>query len=138
MADSEVQSRKRLLIMDDDFEIAEQIRIMLAPQHDVVAITDDLPACLTIAKEHKPEAALLDISMPRTSGFKVASLLLELLPATKIIFVTQHCSSAYVTAAREAGAAGYVLKRKISEDLHPALEAVLRGGQYLSPCLRTQ
>lgn len=136
MAGNGDQPRKRLLVMDDDFEIAEQIRLMLAPQHDVIAITDDVPACLAIAKEHKPELALLDISMSRTSGFAVAGLLLKLLPATKIIFVTQHSASAYVTAAREAGGSGYVLKRKLSEDLQPALDEVLRGGQYLSPCLR--
>ena len=130
--------RKRLLVMDDDLEIAEQIRVMLAPQHDVVAITDDLPACLAVAKEHQPEVALLDISMPRASGFMVAGLLLQLLPAAKIIFVTQHSSPAYINAAREAGASGYVLKHKISEDLEPALEEVLNGGEYISPSLRTR
>ena len=137
MVGNQDQSRKRLLVMDDDFEVAEQIRIMLAPQHDVVAITADVPSCLAIAKEHKPEAAPLDISMPRASGFRVAPLLLKLLPATKIIFVTQHSAPAYVSAARQAGDSGYVLHRKLGEDLQPALEAVLRGGRYLSPCLRT-
>lgn len=125
--------RKQLLVMDDDLEIAEQIRIILAPHYDVVAVTDDARAMLRFAESHRPDAALLDISMPGMSGFAVAGLLRTMLPAIKIIFVTQHSSRDYVEAAQRAGATGYVWKRKMSDDLAPAVEAVLSGGQYTSP-----
>jgi DNA-binding NarL/FixJ family response regulator len=124
--------RKQLLIMDDDPEIAEQIRIILAPHYDV-AVTDDARALLRFAESHTPDAALLDISMPGVSGFAVAGLLRAMLPAIKIIFVTQHATRDYVEAAQRAGATGYVWKRKMSDDLAPAVAAVLSGGQYTSP-----
>jgi DNA-binding NarL/FixJ family response regulator len=127
--------RKQLLIMDDDPEIAEQIRIILAPRYDVVAVTDDAKVLLRFAESHRPDAALLDISMPGISGFAVAGLLRATLPTIKIIFVTQHVARDYVEAAQRAGATGYVWKRKMSDDLGPAVEAVLSGGQYTSPSI---
>jgi DNA-binding NarL/FixJ family response regulator len=125
--------RKQILILDDDPEIAEQIRIILARQYDVLTVTDDARTLLRFAEGHSADAALLDISMPGVSGFAVAGLLRIALPAIKIIFVTQHTARDYIAAAQKAGADGYVWKRKMSDDLEPALEAVLSGGQYTSP-----
>jgi DNA-binding NarL/FixJ family response regulator len=132
---TEGQLRKQLVIMDDDPEIAEQIRAILAPLYDVVAVTDDARTLLRFAESHRPDAALLDISMPGISGFALAGLLRNSAPAIKIIFVTQHSARDYVDAAQRAGASGYVWKRKMSDDLAPAVQAVLSGGQYTSPAL---
>jgi DNA-binding NarL/FixJ family response regulator len=78
---------------------------------------------------------LLDISMPGMSGFAVARHLRQAMPGVVLIFVTQHAQREYVDAAFAAGAAGYVLKGKVVQELSPAISQVRAGGHYVSPAL---
>ena len=84
------------------------------------------------AEEHQPDLILLDIGLPILNGIMVARRVRKLAPASKILFLTQEPSPAVVKEALDLGALGYVYKPRAQSDLLPALEAVLRGTQFVS------
>ena len=84
------------------------------------------------ANELQPDLILLDIGLPSLNGIEAARQISGLSPKSKIIFVTQEISPEIVTEAFEAGASGYVVKTDAGRDLCAAVEAVLRGEQFLS------
>jgi DNA-binding NarL/FixJ family response regulator len=125
--------KPRLLLADDHTLLLEGIRLILEPEFDLVGSVEDGQALLAAAKTLKPDLILLDISMPRLNGIDAARRLRKLLPSTKLIFVTMHASTDYVTEAFRAGAMGYVLKRAAASELLAAIRAVLKGNHYVSP-----
>ena len=84
------------------------------------------------AVELQPGLILLDIGLPILSGIEAADEISRLLPAAKILFVSQNNDADIVTAALSTGAKGYVHKQNAATDLLPAVEAVLRGDSFIS------
>jgi DNA-binding NarL/FixJ family response regulator len=84
------------------------------------------------AEELKPDLILLDVGLPTLNGIDAAREIRKLAPESKIIFLTQECSAEVVQAALNLGARGYVLKTTAGSELLVAVEAVLRGDQFVS------
>jgi DNA-binding NarL/FixJ family response regulator len=84
------------------------------------------------ARELNPDLILLDIGLPGLSGIEAARQILRVIPQSKIIFLTQETSAEVVHAALNLGACGYVVKSKAGSDLLAAIEAVLKGGRFVS------
>ena len=78
----------------------------------------------------------MDISLPNLNGIEVARWIGKLVPKAKILFITQHNDARLMRAAVSGGARGYVVKADQEKELLPAIEAVLRGENYVSMCLR--
>lgn len=125
--------RPRLMVADDHTLLLEGFRLMLEPEFELVASVEDGQALLVEAQKLQPDIILLDISMPRLNGIDAARQLTKLLPSAKLIFVTQHSDSDFVTEAFRAGAAGYLLKRSAASELIAAIREVLKGRHYVSP-----
>ena len=125
--------KPRLLLADDHTLLLEGIRLLLAPEFDLVGSMEDGQALLAAAKALKPDVILLDISMPRLNGIDAARRLRKLLPSARLIFVTMHAGADYVTEAFRAGAMGYILKRSAASELLTAIHTVLKGNHYVSP-----
>ncbi len=125
--------KPRLLLADDHTLLLEGIRLLLAPEFDLVGSVEDGQALLAAAKTLKPDVILLDISMPRLNGIDAARSLRKLLPSARLIFVTMHADADYVAEAFRAGAMGYILKRSAASELLTAIRAVLKGNHYVSP-----
>ena len=125
--------KPRLLLADDHTLLLEGIRLLLAPEFDLVGSVEDGQALLAAAKTLKPDVILLDISMPRLNGIDAARRLRKLLPSARLIFVTMHAGADYVAEAFRAGAMGYLLKRAAASELIIAIRAVLKGNHYVSP-----
>jgi DNA-binding NarL/FixJ family response regulator len=111
------------------------IRMVLQPHFDLIETVQDGRSLLTAAAAIKPDAILLDISMPVLNGIDAAHQLRKVAPSSKLIFVTMHADADYVTAAFRAGASGYVLKRSAASELLIAIREVLRGHRYVSPAV---
>jgi CheY-like chemotaxis protein len=84
------------------------------------------------AESQQPDLVLLDIGFPTLNGIEVAKRVRKLSPATKILILSQHSSPDVVREALRSGATGYVYKSRAGSDLMPAIEAVLRGGRFVS------
>jgi DNA-binding NarL/FixJ family response regulator len=86
-------------------------------------------------ERHRPDVALLDITMPGLNGLEVAGRVEKASPRTKVVILSMHAGEAYVAQALRVGVVGYLLKDAAAEELGIALEAVGRNEVYLSPAI---
>jgi len=59
-----------------------------------------------------PDVILMDIGLPKLNGLEAARRIRELLPASKIVFLTQETDADVVREALKLGAAGYVTEQR--------------------------
>lgn len=81
---------ERILVVDDNRDAAETIRDALVSHGYVVAMTSDAASALGVAREFRPDIALLDIGMPIMDGYKLAARLRQLddLAGVRLVAVT--------------------------------------------------
>lgn len=127
------ENRLRLLLAEDNAPIRECLRLVLQPEHEVVAALDNGPEALRKTEELRPDILLLDISLPGLSGLQLARHLRRAGNSTRIIFLTGYMEPAYVEEAQRIGVEGYVLKRRAQSELITAIQQVSQGRSYVSP-----
>ena len=86
----------------------------------------------------RPDVVLLDLVLPRRSGYDVIPELLRVSPATKVLVVSSHTQPTSVRQAITAGARGYVPKRASDTELIEAIRQVAAGERYVDPELGAQ
>lgn len=125
--------KTRILIVDDHPMVAEGIRALLESFDDleVVGTLCNGREAVDQIEELAPDVVLLDLNMPQMGGLTATELLLERRPETRILILSMHDSPEYIGAALSHGAMGYVLKDVPTEDVKEAIDAVMRGEQFL-------
>ena len=108
------------------------------PELQIVGEASDGLEAVKKAWDLQPNLILLDIGLPTLNGIEAAHRISRLVPAAKILFVSQNNDADVVTAALSNGAKGYVRKQNAQTDLLPAVEAVLRGDRFVSRGLHTE
>ncbi len=124
-----------VILADDHTLVLEGFRCLLENQCELLAAVGDGQALLQAAAQHRPEIVILDISMPVMNGIEAAHALQAQFPSMKLVFVTMHADPAYIRAAFQAGASGYILKQSLSNELSLALQTVLQGQTYVTPLI---
>lgn len=99
---------------------------------EVIGEAADGTEAIARALELKPDLILLDIGLPHLSGLEVARRLGEMLPGTRIIFLTQNRDAELMAHCLSHGGKGYVVKADAGSELLPAIEAVMQGTEYIS------
>lgn len=100
----------KILVIDDDRTIRFQVRRSLEKIDCAVVEAETAQAGIESFAEERPDAVLLDISLPKRSGLEVFSDLRELDRKTPIIFVTAERDSSTAIQAMQLGAFDYVVK----------------------------
>lgn len=103
--------KAKILIADDDPDFLEMYRLELSRGGFDVITADTSESCLVKALEEKPDLILLDIMMPKISGFEVLETL-KSTPETQNIPVVMISALGEENArrARELGAKHYIQK----------------------------
>ena len=132
--DNQCVSIVRALVVDDFEPFRRFLSSTLGnkPELHIIGEASDGLKAVQKAEELQPDLILLDIGLPTIDGIEVARRISRLVPAAKILFVSQHNDVDMVAAALSNGAKGYVWKQSAQADLLPAVEAVLRGEHYTS------
>ncbi len=123
----------------DDFEPWRHFLssiLLEKPELLVVGEASDGSEAVQKAKDLKPDLILLDIGLPKLDGIEAAQQIRQLSPSSKIIFLSQNNDLDLVKAALGTGALGYVRKTDARSELLPAVDAVLRGKQFVSSSLK--
>jgi DNA-binding NarL/FixJ family response regulator len=128
----------RILIADDFKDWRRQVLLLFQarPEWQVTAEAADGPEAVQKAGELKPDLIVLDIALPKLSGIEAARRIRQLSPESKIIFLSQNNDLDVVRTALGTGALGYVHKTDARSELLPAVEAALRGKQFVSSTLK--
>jgi two-component system, response regulator PdtaR len=113
----------RILIAEDETIIRLDLRDLLERAgHEVVAEARDGEEAVTLAREHEPELAVMDVKMPRLDGIEAAKRILDERPIP-IVMLTAYGQDELVNRAVEAGVFGYLVKPFREQDLVPAIAA---------------
>jgi DNA-binding NarL/FixJ family response regulator len=125
----------RLLLADDHVMVRRGLRLVLdaEPDLEVVAEASDGIEALEAVRRLPIDLAVLDVSMPRSTGLQATRELLALRPELRVLMLSMHDNEQYLFEALKAGASGYVLKTAADRDLVEACRAALRGEPFLYP-----
>jgi DNA-binding response OmpR family regulator len=101
----------KILIVDDDKAVRDLLRACLSPAYEVID-TGDPEQALAVALEQKPDAILLDLMMPKFSGFELCQSFrsLSYTCAIPIIVITGESDAKYKDHCANLGAVAYFEK----------------------------
>ncbi|HYR44320.1 MAG TPA: response regulator transcription factor [Terriglobia bacterium] len=130
----------RVLLADDHKLVRAGFRSMLQSvgNVEIVAETGDGREALELIRKHRPDVALVDITMPSLTGLEVARRAAEEGETVRIIILSMHTSEDYIARAIRAGVSGYLLKTADPIELELALRAAMNREIYLSPGVSKQ
>lgn len=115
----------RVLIADDDERYAELVADLLhrASELEVVGIAKDGEEVVQLACWQDADVVVMDVEMPKIDGIMATRLVREARPRLCVLMLS-GADPARIAEAREAGAAGYLDKKRAPADLVPALLAL--------------
>ena len=117
-----VQGKGRILVVDDDrLVLATLTHGLLQAGYEVID-ADNGDDAILLAREHKPELALLDIRMEGKSGFDVAAYLREYCQIP-FMFLSAFSDDDTLRQVKELGAVAYLVKPLDIRQIVPAVEA---------------
>jgi DNA-binding NarL/FixJ family response regulator len=124
----------RIVIADDHEMVRRGLVATLADveRWTVVAQADNGRAAAELVATHKPDIAILDLSMPELNGLDATRRILAARPETCVLILTAHESEQLVREVLAAGARGYVLKSDAGRILVRAVEALLEGQTFFT------
>ena len=128
----------RILVADDYEGWRRQVSLLLQvrPELRVVCEASDGLTAVQKAAELKPDLILLDIGLPDIDGIEAARRIRQVSPESKIVFLSTDNSPDVVQVTLSTGALSYVHKARALSDLVSAVDAVLRGKQFVSGNVR--
>lgn len=120
----------RVLVIDDDHSMRKLLRWRLEPSYEIVE-TSDPEEGIVLALQQKPDAILLDLMMPRYSGFEVCQTLssMSFTRQIPIFIVSGESSDRYRDFCKNLGARGFFQKPVDVAVLRKELEAVIGGSR---------
>jgi DNA-binding NarL/FixJ family response regulator len=126
-----------VLIVDDHELLRAGLRSRLEhePGIAVVGEADTADRAVVMARRLQPDLILLDLLMPRKSGYEAIPELAQVAPHARILVVSSQAAPSSVRRALTAGAAGYLPKRASDRELVSAIRLVVDGGGYVDPGL---
>ena len=121
----------RILVAEDEAIIRlDLVEMLTEAGYVVVAQATNGVEAISLAREHKPDLAILDVKMPELDGISAAERIIEIAP---VLMLTAFSQKDLVERARDAGAMAYVVKPFSISDLVPAIEiAVSRHRQLVA------
>ncbi len=129
-----------IVLADDHPILREGLRSLIEREPDmtVVGEAENGRDIVRIAREKRPDVALLDISMPGLNGIDATRQIIAGSPGTRVLCLTMHDARKFIEAMLEAGATGYILKNDVARELAHAIRAVAGGKTFLSPSIATE
>ena len=125
----------RVLVTDDHAILRTGLTALLDRENDMTAVGEAATAEQAVLKARalQPDVVLLDVVMPRKSGFDALPELQKVAPEARVIILSMQTSPSSIRQALTSGAAGYVAKHASETDLLDAIRRVAGGSRYVDP-----
>ncbi|MGW7130973.1 response regulator [Streptomyces bobili] len=129
----------RVLLVDDQPLIRSGFRALLDLEDDIEVVDEaaDGSEGLARIKEHLPDVVLIDIQMPLVDGIEATRRIAAdpALAGVHVVILTNYGMDEYVLDALRAGAAGFLVKDIVPDDLLHAVRVAARGDALLAPSI---
>ncbi|MDJ0589668.1 MAG: response regulator transcription factor [Pleurocapsa sp. MO_226.B13] len=126
-----------LLLVDDQDIFRQGLATLLATEEDleVVGQASNGQEAIALTEQLQPDVILMDVRMPICDGVSATREIHQRYPWLRILILTTFEDDEYVWQSLQAGAMGYILKRKSSEQMAIAIRAVAQGYSQLSSAI---
>jgi two-component system, NarL family, response regulator len=130
----------RLLCVDDHRIVREGIALILSREPDITVVATAATAQEAVAefKRHLPDITVMDLRLGETSGIDAIREIRREYPAARIVVLTMYQGDEDIHRALSAGAATYLLKDALSDDLIRVVREVHAGGHPMAPDVRAR
>ncbi|MGB8359500.1 MAG: response regulator transcription factor [Bacteroidales bacterium] len=124
----------RIALADDHQLFRNGLKILLGsyPEFEVLAEASNGNELLKALGNTPCDIVLMDISMPEMDGVEATGRLARQMPDTRVIALSMYGEEEYYYKMVDAGAKGFILKDSDISEVHDAIVAVHKGGNYFS------
>ena len=124
----------RLLLADDEDLLRGALVALLELEEDLTVVAEAATStdAVRLARQHRPDIAVLDLEMPPADGLLAAEQIRAELP-TRIVMVTRHARPGVLRRALSAGVSGFVPKTTPAARLAEILRDIAAGRRYVDP-----
>lgn len=135
--DHRIDSRIKVLLVDDHAVVREGYRRLLERHGDIVVVGEAADA----GEAHEmfcrlaPQIVVMDITLPGLSGIEAMRRMLDHVPGTRVLIFSMHEDVIFAKRALQAGAFGYVTKASAPSVLVEAVHTVASGKKYLGTAI---
>jgi len=121
--------------VDDHRLVLNGIELMIGRQSDmsVVGSATTGEEAVSLFQQHRPDITLMDLQLPVMTGLEAIRAIRHLAPDARIIVLTMYHGDEDIHRALAAGAATYLLKDMLSDDLMRVIREVHAGQRALLP-----
>jgi two-component system, NarL family, response regulator LiaR len=132
-----MQEKIRVLLVEDEMIVRDAVSALLALQDEITIVGEATTAAqgVQLAKQLRPDVALVDLRLPDKRGTEVIHEILAKEPQTRILVFTAFANERELALAFAAGASGYVCKTQSIYELVQAIHAARRGQHAASPAI---
>jgi len=122
----------RILVVDDHPTITQMVKDILNGHagFEVVGEARDGQHAVSLADTLKPDVAVINVTMPKMSGFEAARRIRSRSPDCAIVILSSHKDQQFIAEARKAGANGYLGKSDADRELVHAIESAVKGEEF--------
>jgi DNA-binding NarL/FixJ family response regulator len=124
----------RILIVDDHPIVRQGLAQLIAQEKEleVCGEADDAATALEAVRNLAPDVAVLDLMLKGSNGVELIREMKSRNPSVRILVISMHDEAIYAERALKAGAHGYIMKQKATDEVLSALRKVLAGEVYVS------
>lgn len=124
----------RVLLVDDHKIVRDGLKSMLSKQMDieVVGEAENGRVALESVRVLQPDVVVMDIAMAELNGVDATREIVARDPGVRVVALSMHAESRYISEMLAAGAAGYLLKDCAFDELATAIRTVHEGRTFVS------
>lgn len=129
---------RKVLLLDDHPLVCEALAMRIASEPDlsVCATAGEPSDALRAVEKHRPDVAIIDLSLRHGHGLDVIKMLHTKHPEIRLLVFSMHDETVFGERALHSGAHGYVMKHEPPERIVDAIREVLGGKSAISSRLQ--
>jgi DNA-binding NarL/FixJ family response regulator len=122
-----------VLLADDHDLVREGLKILLDFEEGIVIVGDarDGLEAVELAKLHRPDVVVMDLTMPNMSGIEATRQILAALPDTKLLIVSAEGDKDRIEESLAAGAVGFISKESSLMEVPTAIREITQGRTFI-------
>jgi DNA-binding NarL/FixJ family response regulator len=131
----------RIFLVEDHHIMRRGLASLLMTELDAEIVGEAASgeqALALLKAENLPDVVIMDISLPGMNGIDATRAVQALYPDVKVLILSMYDNPTVLHEALQSGAAGYILKKSMVEELNTALDQISQGKQFISPILTVQ
>lgn len=124
----------RVILVDDHPMVRERLAQLIKTQHDLITCgeADSLVSAMDLVAREKPDIAIVDLSLKKSSGLDLIKELTARYPTVRVLVLSMYEESLYAERTLRAGARGYLTKQEATDKIIEAIHVILEGQIYLN------